>query len=60
MRVGNLVRVRNRPELIGMILERHQFQLITRNYVIWNHRGDIVNDVAADLWFDDEDLELVR
>ena len=57
MKVGSLVRYIRDPDMIGIIKEREKFQFITRNFIIWN---DGRFRIAARLWFDDCELELLN
>ena len=56
MEVGSLVRYIRDPDMIGIVKEREKFQFITRNFIIWN---DGYPRIAARLWFDDSELELI-
>ena len=56
MKVGSLVRYIRDPDMIGIIKEREKFQLNTRNIIIWN---DGYPRIAARLWFDDSELEVI-
>ena len=57
MKVGSLVRYIRDPDMIGIIKEQEKFQFITRNFIIWN---DGYPRIAARLWFDDCELELLN
>ena len=57
MKVGSLVRYIRDPDMIGIVQESAKFQFITRNYILWN---DGYPRIAARLWFDDSELELIN
>ncbi len=57
MKVGSLVRYIRDPDMVGIVQESAKFQFITRNYILWNHGYP---RIAARLWFDDSELELIN
>ena len=57
MKVGSLVRYIRDPDMVGIVQESAKFQFITRNYILWN---DGYPRIAARLWFDDSELELIN
>ena len=57
MKVGSLVRYIRDPDMVGVVKESDKFQFITRNFIIWN---DGYPRIAARLWFDDSELELLN
>jgi hypothetical protein len=57
MKVGSLVRYIRDPDMVGVVQESAKFQFITRNYILWN---DGYPRIAARLWFDDSELELIN
>ncbi len=56
MKVGSLVRYIRDPDMVGIVQESAKFQFVTRNYILWN---DGYPRIAARLWFDDTELELI-
>ena len=57
MKVGSLVRYIRDPDMVGIVQESAKFQFVTRNYILWN---DGYPRIAARLWFDDSELELLN